>query len=197
MSITGVSASTLNGARAASSDGVDDFGVASTPGPESLPENERFGVGFVFQSSDVRDFTSFTGTKDSNSRFGIIDSDADDNSVGEIRFILEDNGGFFLIKETDSKFVDGNTHLVVVNKLSDTDVEIYVDDMSVPRPGTTNSSGFDHTNYSTNIKQGIFARNDRGTIKANQSLDLPFIEFKESPYSQQDRLDLKQRAPGL
>jgi hypothetical protein len=203
MSINGVSASTLNGSRTASSDGVDDFGQAKANGPESLPEQETFGVAFVFNSSDTTDSTNLFGVKENPGRFEVQDSTFFDGATGELLFQIEDSNARFISVETTSKFFDSTTHLVVINVDSSqgaSGVDIYVDNMTqtggVSTTKTTDE-GFDSAVYSASSSLGFFAQNDNGTITSEKALDLPFIEFNEQPYSQQDRLDLLRRAPGL
>jgi hypothetical protein len=202
ISITGVSPTTLNGARAASSDGVDDFGSIKTgpPGPETLPASETFGVAMVFKSSSSNDLTTWFGFEDFGGapRFDVHDNDGFDQSLGEILVLVTDNAGNRLAVETNNVLADSQIHLVVINKTSDTSINFYVDDMSAKAPASTQQSqGFDHTDFSPSIKMGFFARNSAGSFDRRKSLTAPFFEFNEQPYSQQDRLNLKQRVPGL
>jgi hypothetical protein len=198
MSINGVSAGTLNGARAASSDGVDDFGLAD--GPQDLPEQEQFGLSFVVKSTDARDGTSMLGVIEGpDNEFIIQDSDFSDGSVGELKLRLESPSGRLRV-ETVAKLIDSTTHLVCINKTgpSASDVEMYADDMSQQLPTTiSKDNGFSSSDYAVTSDMGFFAREEVGSITGHKALGLPFIEFNEEPYSQQDRLDLKQRAPGL
>jgi hypothetical protein len=198
MSINGVSASTLNGDRAASSDGVDDFTVAD--GPQNLPENETFGVAMVFNSTDDSTPTAWFGAEDRSDAtfFRFLDSAIINSGSGELLVTLNDGRNAINV-ETTTKIADGATHLICVNKTSDaiTDIDIYVDDMQTPVNVDRTSSGFDHTAYTISSEMGFFARKKQARIGLHKTLDLPFIEFNEQPYSQQDRLDLKQRAPGL
>jgi hypothetical protein len=201
MSINGVSASTLNGDRAASSDGVDDFGLADAP--QDLPEQETFGIAMVINSTDQKDISSvFASTDGANNfpTFSVSDSDAADNSTGELRVVLKDNNNNRLNVETAGKIYDGQTRLIVINKAADTasGISIFVGDMTTQAAVNVNAAqSFDHTNYSNDTQMGFFANNKLGSQVGFKALDLPFIEFNEKPYSQQDRLDLKQRAPGL
>jgi hypothetical protein len=201
ISINGASASTLNGDRAASSDGVDDFGVAD--GPQTLPENESFGVVMVINSSDQTDATAVFDSKDpSDDQFSVADNDFFDGSAGELIFRIRESGNA-LVVETDDVVYDGNTHLICINKNGDdaTQINIYVDDMTSPTSVTVhnNISGFNSANYSNTADMGFFANNNlaSGAIEGHKAINATFIEFNEQPYSQQDRLDLKQRAPGL
>jgi hypothetical protein len=206
MSINGVSASTLNGARAASSDGVDDFGKTSTPGPESLPgQSDSFGVALVVRSSDKVDNTAFFGVSDSGGRFELLDFNPFDNSLGELFFVIQDQNSNNLIVETDitTDVVDGDTHLICINKPNNdaSQIDIFVDNMKTPQPATTiRNQAFKENDYTTSSDMGFFASNDissRGGITGEKDISMSFIEFSEEPYSKQDRLDLKQRAPGL
>jgi hypothetical protein len=194
MSINGVSASTLNGDRTASSDGVDDFGLAD--GPQDLPENETFGIALVVQGTD-RSNTSFFEI----SEFGVIDANAFDSSNGEILFQVDDSNNNFLSVESDEVVLDSQLHLIVINKLSNSGndaVNMYIDSMASPSSSTVQrDQGFDNENYNATDSMGFFSRNDSGSASKHKALDLPFIEFNERPYSKQDRLGLKQRATGL
>jgi hypothetical protein len=201
MSINGVSASTLNGDRAASSDGVDDVGLAD--GPQDLPENETFGVAMVINSPDPRDLTNVLGSNDGANgfpSFQFSDSNANDNSTGELRVVVKDSNNNTLNVETAGKIYDGQTRLIAINKTANTasGISIYVGDMTTQAAVNVNTAqSFDHTNYSNSTQMAFFAINLSGSQAGFKALDLPFIEFNEQPYSQQDRLDLKQRAPGV
>jgi hypothetical protein len=197
MSINGVSASTLNGARTASSDGVDDSGTAS--GPESLLSNSEFGISFVFNSSDVSRSALFGFFTSTDSRMICFDNDSS-NSFGEIQLDIEDDNGGRILVETSSVFFDGDSHLVVFNKTSNANIDIYVDNMTQSGGVQTvvkENSGFDNTIATADIDMGFFGRNASNSFGFEKNVDMPFIEFNEQPYSQQDRLGLKQRAPGL
>jgi hypothetical protein len=199
MSITGVSGSTLNGARAASSDGVDDFGLAD--GPQTLPQQRQFGIAMVFRSSDTRDNTFYLGSDDQNNgRFLISDFDTADNSNGEISFFLAESENRLFV-ETKSVVNDSNIHLIVMNKLKDggvDPVEIYVDDMKTPTGVTKHTdTGFRSGSYNSTKDMAFFSRNQGTSPQQFKTLDMSFVEFNEQPYSQQDRLDLAQRVPGL
>jgi hypothetical protein len=200
MSINGVSATTLNGDRAASSDGVDDFGLAD--GPQDLAEQESFGIAAVFRSNDNTDNSHLVGVSGGDLQFQVSDSDFLDSSNGELRLFLRDDNQNVLAAETASKVFDGTARLAVINKLSNSfssgGIEIYIGDMSSSVTlGATEDQGFDHMSYSTVHDLAFFGQNDGGSVLFEKALDLPFIEFNESPYSQQDRLDLLRRAPGV
>jgi hypothetical protein len=196
MSINGVSPSTLNGDRAASSDGVDDVGVAL--GPESIvSQSSSFGIAIVFRSSSPKDITAWGGTADSNrSAFLIQDEDRLDRSLGEMKVFLRDSNKGALDVELANSVCDGNVHLIVINKTSDSNIDFYVDDMSSVAPTQTVTNGFDHTAFSVSNPFNFFTVKEGGFSRF-KSLSASLFEFKESPYSQQDRLDLKQRAPGV
>jgi hypothetical protein len=202
MSINGVSASTLNGARAASSDGVDDFALAD--GPQTLPQNETFGVAFVIQKTSANSVTEALIDVAENSTFELLDLQNFDGSAGEVALLLTDSNGAPLNVEVDTagtQITDGDTHLVCTNAETSqgaSGIDFYVDDMTTPQPTTTiNDGGFDNTSYSISEEAGFFARNNDGTTDRFTEFSSSFIEFNEERYSQQERLDLKQRAPGL
>jgi hypothetical protein len=198
MSINGVSASTLNGDRAPLSDGVDDVGLAD--GPQTLPENEKFGVAMVVAGTDKTDNTRFFGVRNPNSAFQLTDADFRDSSNGEPFLILQDSNDDRLTFESTVNIMDSTSHLLVVNKLANSGagaVKMFIDDMSADTATIEIDQGFSHTDYSVSRDVAFFSRNNVGTIDSFKAFDLPFIEFNEQPYSQQDRLDLKQRAPGL
>jgi hypothetical protein len=201
MSINGVSASTLNGARAASSDGVDDFGTVPSGTVETLPEQEQFAVAMVFKTDTDTVTNHIFGLNGTDGFFGVADFRFTDGSPHEISFIVQDSSGTSMSVNTVSKFFNDNTtHLCVINKRgnnANTDVEIYVDSMTQTQTLDVVANGFDHTLYSLSGDMGFFAENTPNGIEDEMNIDLPFIEFNEQPYSQQDRLDLQQRAPGF
>jgi hypothetical protein len=199
MSINGVSASTLNGDRAASSDGVDDLGLAD--GPQVVAENPQFALSFVYRGTDSQDFTDWLFSEDSQSLLGLNDTDAFDNSTGELLFDMRDSNGNRISVESSPAITDGNIHLIVINCDSTqgaSGVDVYIDDMDSPVSDThINDSGFKASQYSNSVPMGFFCRNVGGSKKAFKSYETSFIEFNGGLYSQQDRLNLKQRAPGL
>jgi hypothetical protein len=199
MSINGVSASTLNGDRAASSDGVDDFGLAD--GPQQTITQNTYGIAFVVNSSDTTDLTNFMATNGSGGAFNLSDSDFDDGSNGELKLKMDDNNGNDIDVESTQVICDGNTHLICVNKRGDSgsQIEFYIDDMQNAATTTVhnNDPGFDSQNKNIGADMGFFCVNSQGNQGNFKALDMPFIEFKESPYSSTERQNLKQRVPGL
>jgi hypothetical protein len=196
MSINGVSASALNGDRAASSDGVDDFGLAD--GPQNLLAQKQFGIALVFKTSDATDNTNWIGVRSSASRLSVSDQDSLDNSNGDLLIVCRDEAPNDLISETNFKLTDSQTHLVVANKSSNQDIKIYVDTMGTQANATlARNQGFDNTNIQASRKMAFFARNNRGTLDSHKDMVASFFEFNTEPYSTQERRNLKQRAPGL
>jgi hypothetical protein len=201
MSITGVSASTLNGDRAASSDGVDDFATSPLGTVETLPSNPEFSVALVFKAPNANGSTSWMGAESGNGgRFRISDNDFFDNSDGELEVIIRDANNNVLAAGTDANVCDSKTHLVVINRDS-SGLEFYVDTMSTPAPSTQfASTGFSSGNYNNKTQMHFFARRDaesRTGVTGEKQLRIPFLEFNADTYSQQDRLDLLRRAPGV
>jgi hypothetical protein len=198
MSVTGVSPSTLNGERSASTDGVDDFGVA--PGLASLPQTEALGMAMVFKSSDKSD-SEFFGLFNSNIRFEVADKSFFSGSNGRISVSFADTNDNFLEEETDSIFVDGNVHLVVINKLKNTGtnaINFYVDDMNTPTASTTQTdTGFSNSAYPSTADLPFFARSSSGSIDRHKDINTSFIEFNSQPYSSTERQELLKRAPGV
>jgi hypothetical protein len=206
LSVTGVAATTLgpNGDRAGSSDGIDDFAKSTATGgdgPESLPELAQFGLAFVYRSSSTGDNETYFGSENGStpSFLRVIDSDGGDGSLGEIAFNMRDETGSELAIETDAKFASGNVNLVVFNKRGNqaADLEIYINDMSSPVASTVLASGFNNLDYSNISPLSFFARNRASGIRFHKDLDASFFEFNEQPYSQRERLELLNRAPGV
>jgi hypothetical protein len=201
MSINGVSASTLNGNRAGLSDGVDDFGLTnnSTDGPQNLAENKTLGVALTFKSSEIPGGRKF-GAEDRSDVFEILTTDFFTGTQGSINFRVRD-GARGLAEGTTTNFNDGVPHLVCINKTANTGsgaVDIYVDDMSTPTSSTTGrDQGFDHSDYNVNQESAFYAGTKDGSIGTFEASTISFFEFNAEPYSQQDRLELKQRAPGV
>jgi hypothetical protein len=196
MSTSGVVSATLNGEPAASSDGVDDFGLAD--GPQDIFTNPNPAVSFVFRSSDKRDVTAWMAlSTSSGSRFEITDLDFGDRSNGELFAVLEDDGGNNLFVQTDASFVDSDIHLAVINVTSSSNVDFYVDDMSTPVSSTTLRTGFDNSQFTASEEVAFFAGNDNGNISDHKSLTSSFFEFKSSPYTLSERQDLKARRPEI
>jgi hypothetical protein len=154
----------------------------------------------VFRSTDQRDLTTLFSAESSTGVFELIDSDAFDNSTGELRLRLKDDNGKTIVTETSDKFLDGDTHLLCLNKTGNnaTDVNFYVDSMtSQVNTNEPATQRFNNTAYTNNRDTGFFAANVQGSIVRHQDADIAFIEFNEQPYSQQDRLDLKRRVDAI
>jgi hypothetical protein len=198
MSINGASATTLNGARAALTDSVDDFGLAD--GPQTLPENETFGFSVVINDATPQDGTDVFGVGGAGSNFQVIDTDFADGSLGEFFISLDDANNNTIAIETNVGVIDGETHLVVFSKRgnSASDLTVYIDDMTTPVSTRTEfNQPFDHTAYSNADDMAFFAENTPSGVRRFNEGTFAFFEFNSDPYSQQDRLDLKQRASGL
>jgi hypothetical protein len=202
MSVNGLSPTQVNGAPGVSSDGVDDFGKTSAglgAGPKTLPGlSDSFGVALTFSAPKGTRSTEFCGAEDldTGSIFNIRDTDLVDGSFGEPRLRLND-GSNVLRHETNAVFTDSQLHLLVINKLSDTSVEMFVDDMTAVEPGTTTSRGFDHTNYNNTVDMAFFAKNRGFGPKNLKDMQSTFFEFNTQPYSSAERQNVKQRAPGV
>jgi hypothetical protein len=197
MSINGVSASALNGARAASSDGVDDFGLAD--GPQDLPEQEQFGIAMVFASSDTGSSTRWFSAFDGIEFLELRDKQSS-GPPGALSLNIGSGLNNVVEEQTDSSFVDSTAHLVVINidTGSPVVIDFFVDDMITATPSTRRrGTRFNSGSYDNSEEMVFSARNNQGSIDRHKAIDMPFIEFNGEPYSQQGRLDLKQRAPGL
>jgi hypothetical protein len=198
MTVNGLSPSTVNGDRGASADGIDD--VALSSGPETTPgESPEFGVAMVFRSTDTADGLRWFGVEDGNSNFTIRQSDFFQPTLGQLLFLLNDANGDTLAAETQGVFVDGDAHAVIINKVANSGsqaIRFYIDGQLVPS-SVVIDSGFDDSAYSVGLDMGFSALNAPNGIFGHMDIELPFIEFNSDPYSQQDRLDLLRRAPGL
>jgi hypothetical protein len=199
MSINGVSQTTVGEAKGGSGDGTDDFGRAV--GPQTLPSLTEFGFAFVFETATAKDLTCWMASFDGNSFFQVIDLKTDDGSVGEILIELRDQTKSSIRVETAAQLDDGDPHLIVVNVDSSSGaggIDIYIDTMdSTAATAIRKNGSFDANSYANGTPMNFFARNDRGSADLFKDLDMSFIEFNEQPYSQQDRADLRQRAPGI
>jgi hypothetical protein len=205
MSIDGVSNTTVgsNNAPAASADGVDDVG--SVPDlaaltPADLPSNETFGIAFTFKTTSTRNGTHFFGGEGSGGRFTLEDNKFGDSSNGEPFLGLEDSNNGSIFVQTKASFASGNLNLCVINKNGNdaSQVNFYINDMSTAKPKRIDgNSGFDHTAYNYSARFNFFAERASGTTQNFREYDSSLFEFNSEPYSQQDRLGLKQRAPGF
>jgi hypothetical protein len=202
MDTTGLQGQTFkSGALAVSSDGVDDNALSSvTPGsgPESLLTESQFGIAMVYEAPASPG--AFLGHANSTgSRLLLLDVDGLDGSLGELELDLQDDSDNRLNIQTTASFANA-IHLVVINKTSNSTVNFYVDDMAQSGgvPTTTNrNQGFDNTNITIDEPMVLFARSFNGAAGFEKEMTASLFEFNEQPYSQQDRLNLKQRAPGL
>jgi hypothetical protein len=187
MSITGVSTSTLNSEPAAESDGVDDIG--KSVGPETLPTQESFAVSLFMESNDFNDNTNWMGATNGSTQFLVRDSDVLDGSNGEIRLRLSDSNSAVLEEETQNRVVGKGPTLIVMNKTSDTNIDIYLNDMTRKASSTTNSTGFDSSAYSPPAEMQFFTV-DTPTLTGFKAVTMSFIEFRDEPLSQSERTQL-------
>jgi hypothetical protein len=203
MTISGASVGTINGAKAASSDGVDDVGRAD--GPQDLPKQSTFGVAFTISDSPAGSLESLTGCVGANSDsvFSISDADKADGSSGEVRLFLRDGANRVLNVEASDpadRVFDNDTHFVVINK-SGSSVNFYIDDMIQAAPDIVHkSTGFSPASYSISTDMGFFGLNSSNsthTFIEHKTVKTTFIEFNEDTYSEQERLDAVKRAPGV
>jgi hypothetical protein len=193
-------------AQGASSDGVDDFAVASRStstqsNPADLPEKKTFGIALTFQTTDASDLTSYFATLSAtNSRFSLSDTDFFSGETGNLVFTVQDTDGNSFDVETDPSisFADGNVHICVINKNgnSASDINIYVDDLTTPVSTTIQrAQGFDPTRYDNPGELVFFARDNQGTIERFKQFSAGLFEFSTEPYSQIERNNLKSRRP--
>jgi len=195
MAVNGMTASTFsNGQESVSGDGTDDYGQSN--GPEDLPQNKSFGIAFTFVSSDTSDPSTWFSSRDINARLSIVDIDFFSGSNGQIATIVADDNGNQFIEETDSAYVDGNIHAVIINKVDNSRINFYVDTMTNAVNSTTQQSqGFDHSNYTNSFDMTFFAENDSGTIQNYKDMEFGAIEFNTETYTEQERKDFVARRP--
>jgi len=195
MTVNGLTASTFsNGEDSVAGDGSSDHGLAS--GPNSLPENEAFGVAFTIEGTDKTDLTEFWGVNDGGNRFTLFQDDAS-GSLGQPVLSLNDGSDGLKI-EAKVDILDGDVHLVVINKAGDSaaDVDFYIDDMSSPVSQNNRiDQAFDHTNYSVSEDMGFFAENAGGSVDGHIEYDTGIFEFRDETYSEDDRNELKDSRP--
>jgi hypothetical protein len=201
MSVNGVnvSSTTLNGSRAASSDGVDD--IATANGPQDLPKQKTFGFSFTFRTTDTTDGTDWLGVSDSGGRFAVTDSNVRDGTNGELLVDITDSNDNSLFVQTASSFADGFGHLACINVNGDSasDIVIYIDDMSQSGGVATQievDDPFDNSLYNVSTDMGFFDRNSPSGASREKDLKSSFFEFNSEPYTRQERQELLKRAPG-
>jgi hypothetical protein len=205
MSINGVSASTLNGDRSASADGVDDFAESTAPvgdGPEATPSSLEFGFAIVFRGTQESDFPFLFGNLESGATaFNLSDDTSVNNSNADLGIRVRDDNGNGLVVRPKNPFLDGNAHLLVYNKTGNdaaTDIQVFIDDMQTPQSlNVASNSSFLPADYAPSVTFRTFDLKSPGSSNKHKDVDISLLEFNSDPYSQQDRLDLKQRAPGL
>jgi hypothetical protein len=196
MSVNGPTKTTLGSAAAVDADGGTDFAVAS--GPETVPSNPQFSVALTFQSSDLTDSSFIFGSGFNPSSFRLVDKNQRDNSLGEINFVVIDQNRDGIEIETNNVFVDGNTHLLVINAdttLGASGVDFYIDDMLTPVATTTfRDEGFDNQSYNPSADMTFFT-DDANEASRTKALKAGLFEFNTDLYSQTERELLKARRP--
>jgi hypothetical protein len=200
ISIQGGSTGTIGGELGSSTDGVDDFGK-SPSGPESLPTSPDFAIGMTLQYNDAQNNSGFNAiyTLDrsaaNSNRFTIIVT----QDGQDIALLTDDNSAdrLFVETNTSASLGDGNPHLIVIQKKGDTasDISFYIDDMTTKPPQNVRTNDpYDSAQFTPgNISNFYFARASQSDRFFSGVCGL--LEFNTSPYTQQERQDLKLRRP--
>jgi len=192
MNVNGLSASTFsNGEPSVFGDGSSDHGLAS--GPNNLPENEKFGIAFTVEGTDTTLNSRWWGSFDGDHRLILVQSE----SPGHPVFYVREPGGILDV-EANQDIMDGNPHIVIINKNGNdaSDIDFYIDDMTSSVSTTIHSNGaFDHTNYSNGDPFAFYARGFGTGTDKHLSYDAGIFEFRDQVYSQSDRTALKNSRP--
>jgi hypothetical protein len=202
LSNNGPAVSSINGNKAPSSDGTDDFSISTAAigdGPERLPGlSPEMSVAMVVEGTDTSTINNWFGAFNGTSLFQL---QTGLNDGGKPRLALFDNSRNKFDVRCDRGIMDGNANLVVIQKPTDdpADVNFYVNDMTTPTNKIVRSNGgFSSGNYTAPAEMGFFGRHDGGGSFLNfKAFKTSLIEFNEDVYSPDERQDLKQRAPGL
>jgi hypothetical protein len=123
------------------------------------------------------------GWKDSNALFSI-------NAFSDsIQFRVDDNSGNTLAESTTTNPTDGTPHVIVCNKTSNSNMDIWVDQVkdSDEESSPDFEQGFDHTNATRNATPTFFASNVNGTIQNYNAQDIGVLEINAQPYTQTER----------
>jgi hypothetical protein len=195
MTVNGLTSTTFgNGSDAVNGDGTDDRGDAA--GPESLLQQETFGLAFTIRFGSLTEFSGLFGVTEGDAR--ITHFTGLSGQLGDIQPSYKDNNGNELSVYTNNAYDDGTVHPVVINKTSNSasGVSIWVDDMAAAAPTTITSDGaFDHTNVSLTDSMSFWSRKLDGSPLRYVPADFGVFEFSNSPYSQTERKDFVSRRP--
>jgi hypothetical protein len=184
MSVSGLTESTFNNGEASVYGDGTDYGSAT--GPQTLPENEDFGVAITTQFSS---YEYFFGGRDGNDDF-FLRSGSSRSPDGSFELHLATSGNHSEAW-TDNQFDDGSVHALIINKIGDdpSNWDFYVDDVSNSSPTSTGvDGGYEHQNYSNTEAMGfwdLFIDGSGGDPRLDGHIGV--FEFKPSPYSQSER----------
>ncbi|MFD1570151.1 hypothetical protein [Halorubrum laminariae] len=196
MSANGLSSSTFsNGVKSVAGNGSDDYGLAN--GPETIPENETFGVAFTVETADKTDLSTWFASTDGSGCFALYQDDAV-GRLGEPNVLVRDGNGNELKVACKTGIVDGDVHLVVINKRgnSASEIDFYVDDMTnETSQNNRRDQGFDHTKYSVTAGMSFYAENSFGSIRRHMNYHAGFFEFRDEPYGESERKALRAVRP--
>jgi len=189
MSVNGLTSSTLNGESGVFADGLDDRGNAS---PLRLGANLTWGLA-----------VTITGPADggkliwsSSANFDDIFAVADRSGKFDV-FIRADRSGEFGVQSTTTVWDDTNTYAVVVNKTgdSDSDIEIYVDDMTTDEATIRWSGSTDTSQWAGPADSYFYVQENVGSFSDYKEATVGIFEFNTEPYTQQERENFVQRRP--
>lgn len=189
ISINGASVTTLNGKRAASGDGVDDFGKATIPRVGNL---QKSAVEFSMQTTSSGNGIPF-GVNNSPSTGGTVtfnpslNFDANFNQdPGNINIQLSDGTDLIRFAATTSPNLnDGDVHkvsIVFVDTASN-DVRLIIDGSQVNITFSAASGPQNFGNLSDDF--GFFARTDGGTPSDFSEISFGIFRFHDRPISKQ------------
>jgi hypothetical protein len=161
-------------------------------GPESLPKQKGFGIGFVLQGTDTTVGTWF-GCFDGAAVFQLRNP----GGGGAPTLILFDDSGNELSVNALSSIMTGSPVALIVNKNGNSpgDINFYINGSQVSTL-TRNNQGFDNAAYSLSESLGVFARNDSGGAASFKDFECSFLEFREQPFDSSERQDFFANAPG-
>jgi hypothetical protein len=110
-------------------------------------------------------------------------------------FTLIDNNGNIISIETADVFIDGQPHLLILQKAGNAGanaITVFVDDMKNPVPTVTfKSQQFDDTSYSISLDMGFFVRSTNSGVDRFNQMKASFFEFNSDTYTQREREELK------
>ena len=191
LDVDGLSESTMDGADSIFGDGNSDNAVEQSIGDVPIIEqNDTWAALVTIQTTDDGWIFGSSDAGDTEFWFRVL-------SGGGFQVTVSDDSGDSIRYESETVVADGEPHAIVVNKPSNSELEIWIDDMNdEDEEGVeTLDQEFDPNDYTRQFPLTFFARDNGDGPEGHIEADIGCFEFADETYSEAERIDFVDRRP--